>query len=517
MLKSIKGWIGRRGLFILLVLAVLFIGWWWTTGENGLIDHVVVVQRGELVQDVSISGRVVPAAEVDLAFKESGRVEAVLARAGQSVGAGQILIKLEADDETRAVEAARIALANAELDLERLLSPIDQQVEEEKLEQAYEEGLAAAAAIYDELSTTIDGLDGILFEEDFNTDEDNIEYYAKVVDLYNPDLANLPKQVTVAYRQLKIDYLSAFEAYRMATRGGSAVVREQAIFLTDDLARDALNIIKSSLNLVQFFRDRSLADGWVSSRSDLVDGHLSDLSAQFNSLNADWLDLTDVVSTIKSQRSAVTVSGLDTRAQELEISRQRTLLADAEKRLAEMTLRAAFAGTITNVTTEVGEIVSVNEPVVSLISADNLEIESYVPEINIATLEHGDLAAVTLDAYGENIFFDSQVIAIDPAETIRDGVSTYKITLRFNERDERIRPGMTANIVVATERKSDVLLVPAGALVERAGETLVRVTKNGAVAERVVETGATSSFGEVEIVSGLEAGEQILVPNGTSN
>ena len=48
------------------------------------------------------------------------------------------------------------------------------------------------------------------------------------------------------------------------------------------------------------------------------------------------------------------------------------------------------------------------------------------------------------------MLISTEVIKIDPAATIIDGVPTYKVTLKFVDQDERIRSGMTANLDILT-------------------------------------------------------------------
>ncbi len=144
-----------------------------------------------------------------------------------------------------------------------------------------------------------------------------------------------------------------------------------------------------------------------------------------------------------------------------------------------------------------------------MLSRGVFQIESYVPEVNIANIEVGDSAVVTLDAYGAETFA-ATIASIDPAETVKDGVSTYKTTLQFTTEDPRIRSGMTANITITTEQKFGVLIVPQGAIVRRSGNTYVQILSDKEVIERQVTTG-TTSLGQVEILSGIAAGEMIVL------
>ena len=138
-------------------------------------------------------------------------------------------------------------------------------------------------------------------------------------------------------------------------------------------------------------------------------------------------------------------------------------------------------------------------------------IESYVPEVNIALIKIGDEAKVTLDAYGENILFYAKVISIDPAETIRDGISTYKVQMQFKENDERIKSGMTANVSITIFNKPNVIVIPAGVIFEQDGKKFVQVKTDKGISDREVTLGDVSALGQVEVMSGLEDGETVLL------
>ena len=179
--------------------------------------------------------------------------------------------------------------------------------------------------------------------------------------------------------------------------------------------------------------------------------------------------------------------------------------------IRKSTIYAPFNGIITNIEKEVGETVATNEAVVTVMSADIFQIESYVPEVNIALIKLSDEAEVTLDAYGENVLFKARVISIDPAETIKDGISTYKIKLQFQEEDIRIKSGMTANVSILIFNKANTIVVPGGVVFEQDGKKFVQVKSRDGIFDREVRLGDISSLGQVEIVAGLEAGEEVVL------
>jgi len=181
--------------------------------------------------------------------------------------------------------------------------------------------------------------------------------------------------------------------------------------------------------------------------------------------------------------------------------------------LAKVTLRAPIAGVVTQQDARVGEIVGANTVLVSLIAPEAFQIKTQVAEADIAKVLVGNVATFTLDAYEDDVIFDAGVFSIDPAETVIEGVATYKTMLNIKNPDERIRAGMTANVEILTAEKSDVISIPARAVTLDNGNDRKYVkilNEDGTVSERDVETGLRGSEGFVEIVSGVDEGDQII-------
>ena len=104
------------------------------------------------------------------------------------------------------------------------------------------------------------------------------------------------------------------------------------------------------------------------------------------------------------------------------------------------------------------------------------------------------------------------MISIDPAEKIIDGVVYYEVSISLDDLYEGIKPGMTADLVIRTDFKENVLTVPEKAVRKRNGKTIVQVLKQNLVVEREIEIGLKGTNDFIEIVSGLEQGEQVILP-----
>jgi multidrug efflux pump subunit AcrA (membrane-fusion protein) len=133
-------------------------------------------------------------------------------------------------------------------------------------------------------------------------------------------------------------------------------------------------------------------------------------------------------------------------AQEAQVEKMKADINTYNAQLAQTILRSPIDGLLTKQEAKMGEIVSANLIVASVISDDQYEIEVNVPEADIAKISIGNSAKITLDAFGSGVIFNAHVVSINPAETLIEGIATYKTTLQFDKKEDLIKSGMTANI-----------------------------------------------------------------------
>jgi multidrug resistance efflux pump len=121
-----------------------------------------------------------------------------------------------------------------------------------------------------------------------------------------------------------------------------------------------------------------------------------------------------------------------------QVEQARAQVLYCQSQVAKAIIRAPFSGTVTKIPFSKGEIIQPNSTAVSLIGSGKYQMETNVTESDVARIRVGNIARVTLDAYGQGVLFDARVIGIDLSETFIDGVPTYKTTLEFAQDDERI-------------------------------------------------------------------------------
>ena len=187
---------------------------------------------------------------------------------------------------------------------------------------------------------------------------------------------------------------------------------------------------------------------------------------------------------------------------------------NVQAQLNKTVLATPFAGIVTQVDIKIGEIVSPTVSAISLISESLYQIEADIPEADISKVKIGYKAAVTLDAYGDEVVFAASVISIDPAEKLIEGVATYRTVIQFDKNDERIKSGMTANVVIAGEKKENILAVPQRVVVTKGGFKKVKLVEGDNIREVEVETGLRGTDGNIEITKGLNEGDIVVVYSG---
>jgi len=201
----------------------------------------------------------------------------------------------------------------------------------------------------------------------------------------------------------------------------------------------------------------------------------------------------------------------DVALSEAQIRQAQASLDRVNRDIENSIITSPIDGTITKMAYEVGEQVPVGQTAVSVLGEKNFEIEVLISEADISKMSVDDKTEVTLDAFSDDVKFYGKVVFIEPAETEIQDVVYYKVTISFEPEGRSIKSGMTANIIITTAEKSDVLIIPSRAIIEKAYEgKTTRVLKGGEVQERSIATGLRGDGGMVEILSGVVENEEVV-------
>ncbi|HUH89237.1 MAG TPA: efflux RND transporter periplasmic adaptor subunit [Lysobacter sp.] len=197
-------------------------------------------------------------------------------------------------------------------------------------------------------------------------------------------------------------------------------------------------------------------------------------------------------------------ANLDSRNKQLLADRQRSVVAELQRQVDALTLRAPFDGQVGQVLVEQRANVAANAPVLGVVDLTRFEVEIKVPESFARDLAIGMSAQLT-GGGGEP--YPATVSAVSP-EVVNGEVTAR---LRFADKQPpglRQNQRMRARVVLDT--REDVLMVERGPFLEQGNGNLAYVMDGNVAARKRIQTGV-SSIGAVEIVEGLAAGDRIVV------
>lgn len=543
----------KRPLFIVLLIAVIFAaaGIYFYYSKNKTSNYeTATVQRGEISQIVSVTGRVRAADNVDLAFEKNGRVVSVFVSVGDKVSAGQILATLDNADLAAQVAQAKANLASQQATLEELQKgtrPEELQIAQTAVINA-QKNLADAQANLSNVRSTADVTLRQIYDGALNAAAKSVTIatYSLYVltdiqqaHFMSPDIKN--NSLADAKAKAVEALLGDLNAGRWTNdlisqlNGGAKATVQNAqsnpLYTNIDQAlnqvADSLAKIKIALEAVPITTDLTLTEKTnlntektnINTEIIAITGKQQTIDVQkatntYNITTAE-ISVTSAQNALAAAQDQLTLKKAGStpeqiQAQEAQVQAARANVDNLQAQLTKTILRSPLNGTVTKQEAKVGEIVAANVVKISLLSAAQFEIEANVSENEIAKVNLADKVDMTLDALGPTEKFNGKIIKTDPAETIVSGVIYYKITSVFDAEDERIKSGMTVNMDIQTDKKENVLYLPYYVVKERNGEKYVQILEGEKIKEKVIKTGLEGET-MIEIVEGLAEGEKVIV------
>jgi len=489
-------------------------------------------------EEVSETGKVTNGETINVGFNGSGQIENIYVQTGENVERGDVLAKLEKSQLQIQLQEAQANLSLYQAQLNKLLTgAIAQQIQvsqtavqnkEVALRNA-EQSLANAQAQAEEnLNASYEDALNVLNDAFIKA---NNAY--NIIDLVQRTYFTRNDQEGLTVQEKKQDTsiaLGQIESYINAAQSS-----HQNIDLAITKTKDNLSIFSNALNLVrencESINYRSLV---TSTDKTLLDNNRSYINTVQNSIIASGQTISSVKltnkTTIDQAEAAVSVAQgqlkaaqddfslltAQPRIEDVEFNQAQVSQAQArvsllEKQINDSVLRSPIDGQISKIQKEAGE--QVQSPsvdfVFSIIPKAPFQIEVDIPEVDIGKININNQCKITLDAFPDQNL-SGQVIEIEPAETMIGGVVYYKIQVSINEDNLNIKSGMTANVIVISASKDNVLIIPQRAVTERDGKKWVKILDNKNPKEIEIQTGLKGNKGDIEVVSGLNEGQEVI-------
>jgi len=215
-------------------------------------------------------------------------------------------------------------------------------------------------------------------------------------------------------------------------------------------------------------------------------------------------------------RKKNTLSPAELDAAEAEFEAATADVEAIRTRIEKKTVKAPFAGRLGIRQVNLGEVLAIGDPIATLQTLDPIYIDFTLPQQSLAALDPGTKVRVTTDAAaGET--YEGSINAVSPE--VDPVTRSVRARATINNRREKLRAGMFANVEVVLPSSEHVLAIPATAvLFAPFGDSVFVIesqeTEGGGepklnVRQRFVRLG-TRRGDFVDVVEGLEAGEQVV-------
>ncbi len=478
--------------------------------------EIVTVKKGDIVEEVSANGKVESQTNIDLRFKNSGKLVEVNTKVGGKVYTGQLLAKQDTTQLDAQVLEMQSGIDLQKAKLNQLLSGASQEDiniyetavinGEQSLEDSKKNLIDKIKNAYTKSDDSVRGKSDQLFSNPRNTNvqlifvttdsqlENNIETQRFLIETM---LNNWSESLKVISTQSNLQSIVSLTNQNL---------NEIKLFL------DNLSLVVNSLtiysNISQVTIDKWKTD--ISTARANIDIAISNISLAEENFKTKEGSLKTAQNQLTLKKVGVRPSDIavyEAQISQAEASLQKTL---AQRR--ELLIYAPLAGTVTHVNGEIGENIGVDTAIVSFATNGALQVKLNIVEDKIVNIKTGQESRITFDAIGgEN--FGGKVIAIDPSETIVGGTVYYQTTIIFDKADERIKSGMTANVWIRVAFSEDTLFVPISAIQNKNSKKFIKILDGKLIVEKEVVTGIKNDSGMIEIISGVSLGEQVILGN----
>lgn len=190
-----------------------------------------------------------------------------------------------------------------------------------------------------------------------------------------------------------------------------------------------------------------------------------------------------------------------------QVERQRLVVEEVERQVDELTIRSPVDGLVSRVMVNDRDAVTEGQPLVMVVDLSAFEVEVMIPENYADEIGPDTEAVITYDGRE----YPGAVKSVSPEV---EGSRVRGVVSFSGESPAGLKQNQRVSTRLVLETRPDVLKVPRGPFLESAAGRSAYVIEDGVAVKRPIEVGSVS-VSEVEIVAGLEPGEEIIISDTT--
>ncbi len=200
-------------------------------------------------------------------------------------------------------------------------------------------------------------------------------------------------------------------------------------------------------------------------------------------------------------------TGFEVRTKELQVDRQRLVVEDVNRKVKELAVLSPVDGLVSRVDVKDKDTVQANQPLFSVVDLSRFEVQVLIPENYAGEIAMGTAAVILY----EGKEYPGTVKSLSPEVE----ASQFKGTVVFGEgAPSGLKQNQRVDTRLLLDSRTNILKVPRGPFLESLGGRQVYVVEAGTASLRPISVGALSVT-EVEVTSGLSAGEKIILSDMT--
>ena len=533
----------KKIILSIVILSLLLFGIYQVCFKKAKTEFTLAeVSQGTVYQEVSETGTVKKGEEINISFKNSGRIEKIYIEVGQEVKEGDILAKLEdnqlqiqlkeaeanldlvkirlnkllAGATPEEIKVAQTAVENAQIFLEdsqQNLKDVETEAEED-LKAVYEDALNVLDDSYLKIYNSFNVVDLIQKTYFIAYDQESIKVRENIDEIEKAklsaesylDTAKLTKNyqdIDTAISQMKDALKEVFDAL-----GDIREMCDSGVTSTDKTSLDTQrSYINTALSNVT--NSQQTVSSTKTTNTTNINSAQSKINSAESQLTATQVELERITASPRKE---------DIDLYQAQIKQAEAQLELLKNQIQDTILKSPTDGQVIKINKKVGEVVQplLQDGFISLLPSAPFEIETDIYEEDVVKIDIGNPVDISLVAIA-NQTFKGKVISINPIQKLIEGVVYYEVTIGSasefgNWIPEKVKPGMTADIVITTAVKENVLIIPEDTIQKKDDKLIVQVFKNGLLEEREIEIGLEGSNDVVEVISGLEKGEKVIIP-----
>ena len=501
----------KKSLFAIVIIIVIVI----IILSKSQKDNTQYIAQRVRHQDIQISvtssGQITASNQIDISSLVSGNVSTINVHVGDIVKKGQMIATIDSVDAYRSLLSARLAY-------EKLTKPAkDRDVLEakNKVEKDYKDISGSLSEMYSGIVIVMNGL-----KSQFT--DTNTYLSQNLSSSMSNTGADLRLSAHIAYDQARVSYEKSYSEYKQTNntdyKGLEKILSNSQDFLTKTLsalrkANDAITFLHNSqtdYNTQNYSSAYTNINTWTST----VTQYISNISTLTNSLTTDTNNLTTLT------------EGADP----IDVKNSLLSVQEQERNYSNYFIRAPFDGIVARIPVNVYDRASSGTVIATIIGENKISNIS-LNEVDAQKVKAGQNVNITFDAI-ENFVATGTVQVVDLVGTVTQGVVSYNVRVSIDTRDDRIKPGMSINVEIITDKRNGVLAVPNSAIKTQGKIKYVEIedspqntnattTKLGIITTSVLPTRQTVETGIsndqfTEIINGLSGNEYVVIKTQTS-